>query len=662
MALGDLVASLSADPGAPSLDAIKQRQLFAQQLMQEGSSTAPIKSPWQGAANLAKAIIGGYQSGQAERDQSDWTKAGSAAFAKALAPQASVAAPTNAGTATASTDAPDPSATEAYIRQRAPSFGIDPDKAVAVAKSEGLNAYAGDSGSSFGPFQLHYGGVAQGGNSVAGLGDDFTKATGLDARDPKTLNAQIDFALAHASQNGWGAFHGAGKSGIGEWDGIGKQPSVQVAGNSNAVPTASVGPITVPGYDGKFTRDQANDAEGVPSQAEWDAAAKAAGTGAVAASAPPQAAAAAPVAPKPAVDPQGARLLAAMADPHITPAQRQVLGLMYTNIKNQEQFGAPYKDQFGNVVQRNAQTGKIEVLNKAADGKELGPKVVGAQGALVDATGKELYKNKGSSDSATPDLVDSLATRAIAGDTTWKTGLARVPGLIQKVEEEVAQRGKKSTEGNNAGTILQNRANQVGRVQEQRTLGSATANNTLYGNAAASTIDTAIQASRDVPRSSWLPVNKILQGGEKAMSDPKLGAFVAATNTLVNDYAKATTPVGTPTDSQRHHAEDMLNTAQSPEVYEAVANMMRREIANTHGAIDLTKEQLRSGQPAHFPASNLPPAGPTVPGSQSQGVWDTIKGAFGGGKPAAPQSKAEFDAMPSGTHFIAPDGSHRIKP
>jgi Phage tail lysozyme len=37
------------------------------------------------------------------------------------------------------------------------------------------------------------------------------------------------------------------------------------------------GGISVPGYDGQFTRDQANDADGVPSQAEWDTAQKSAG-------------------------------------------------------------------------------------------------------------------------------------------------------------------------------------------------------------------------------------------------------------------------------------------------------------------------------------------------------------------------------------------------
>lgn len=96
---------------------------------------------------------------------------------------------------------------EAYIRQQATAMGIDPSVAVQVAKSEGLFGYTGDRGSSFGPFQLHYGGIAPG-MMQSGLGDVFTKQTGLDARDPSTWQAQIRFALEYAKTHGWGAWHG----------------------------------------------------------------------------------------------------------------------------------------------------------------------------------------------------------------------------------------------------------------------------------------------------------------------------------------------------------------------------------------------------------------------------------------------------------------------
>jgi hypothetical protein len=123
-----------------------------------------------------------------------------------------------------------------YIVQSARTRGIDPNIALQVAKSEGLNKYVGDDGSSFGPYQLHYGGIAKGGNSVPGMGDDFTKATGRDARDPQTVKPQIDFALDRVKTGGWSPFHG--------WKGdpmagIGQGAPVQVADASGAIPQSA---------------------------------------------------------------------------------------------------------------------------------------------------------------------------------------------------------------------------------------------------------------------------------------------------------------------------------------------------------------------------------------------------------------------------------------
>jgi TP901 family phage tail tape measure protein len=110
------------------------------------------------------------------------------------------------------------------IREAAIRHGIDPDVALRVAMSEGgtsEGARPGDKGSSFGPFQLHYGGVATGGNAVSGLGDTFTAQTGLDARNPANVAAAVDFAMAQAAQSGWGGWHGAPLAGVTPWMGIG---------------------------------------------------------------------------------------------------------------------------------------------------------------------------------------------------------------------------------------------------------------------------------------------------------------------------------------------------------------------------------------------------------------------------------------------------------
>jgi hypothetical protein len=107
--------------------------------------------------------------------------------------------------------------------------GVDPDTAVAVAKSEGLSNPTGDGGTSHGAFQLHTGG---------GLGDTFQKETGLDPRDPKNERAMIDWSLKNANKTGWGPYHGAARTGIGARAGLGGAPG---AGHSDPGPMRADG-------------------------------------------------------------------------------------------------------------------------------------------------------------------------------------------------------------------------------------------------------------------------------------------------------------------------------------------------------------------------------------------------------------------------------------
>lgn len=102
------------------------------------------------------------------------------------------------------------------IRAEALARGIDPNVAILVAEKEGLYAKpeegyqsfvkkAGKREESFGPYQLYTGG---------GLGNEFQKVTGLDPRDPKTVPAQVEFALDKAAAGGWGPWSGSRAAGL----------------------------------------------------------------------------------------------------------------------------------------------------------------------------------------------------------------------------------------------------------------------------------------------------------------------------------------------------------------------------------------------------------------------------------------------------------------
>lgn len=109
-----------------------------------------------------------------------------------------------------------------YIRRSAMARGIDPNVAIAVAESEGLNADPAEAWQStivsngvrepsYGPYQLYMGG---------GLGNRFVSDTGLDPRDPSTAYEQIDYALDAAKEQGWTPWYGAEAAGISPREGI----------------------------------------------------------------------------------------------------------------------------------------------------------------------------------------------------------------------------------------------------------------------------------------------------------------------------------------------------------------------------------------------------------------------------------------------------------
>lgn len=115
---------------------------------------------------------------------------------------------------------------EAFIRSEAERRGINGDAAVAVANSEGsASDYARrgtfPTGSSWWPFQLHYGGAGyEYLGTAAGMGNTFTAKTGWQPGEVAAWRDSIRYALDHARLYGWGAWYGAAAIGIVGYHGI----------------------------------------------------------------------------------------------------------------------------------------------------------------------------------------------------------------------------------------------------------------------------------------------------------------------------------------------------------------------------------------------------------------------------------------------------------
>ena len=113
-----------------------------------------------------------------------------------------------------------------YITQGALRRGLDPNMALHTVRTEGGTSGfdIGDSGTSFGPFQLHVAGTAPG-TTASGLGDSFRRETGLDPSNPANVYHTIDYALDYAKAHGGFSpdiWHGL-RTGSQEGVGVGEQ-------------------------------------------------------------------------------------------------------------------------------------------------------------------------------------------------------------------------------------------------------------------------------------------------------------------------------------------------------------------------------------------------------------------------------------------------------
>lgn len=224
-----------------------------------------------------------------------------------------------------------------------------------------------------------------------------------------------------------------------------------------------------------------------------------------------------------------------------------------------------------------------------------------------------------------PDDLKFLAQQARAGDTSVYQNLGRgAQGAknIIALRREVMRQSQEA--GETGADVAAANAGFQGEKAAARTAGTKAANVDLAVSEAQKTFPIVREASAALPRTQFPGVNRALQAAQTGTGDPKVVALGTALNTAVNAYARAISPSGTPTVTDKEHARELLNTASTPEQLDAVLKVMEKEMAAARQA----PKEVKAAQRERISGRGTEAPGTPVVGHEEGGY------RFKGGDPS----------------------------
>jgi hypothetical protein len=288
----------------------------------------------------------------------------------------------------------------------------------------------------------------------------------------------------------------------------------------------------------------------------------------------------------------------------------QVFGQNWQNVP----FTAENQDRLGAAIWNDAKNGDLhdvwtsmphnapgqyanipweQIRGKIAQGESGG---VGKTGGGIIPGGK--LDKKATLD---PQSLSMMADQYLTGDKSVMQNLGRgnqgaenIVLLRREIYRQAQERGMSGKE------IAATMADYAGLTAGSRTVGQKTANIQMAAEEAGNVIPLARAASDALPRNSFVPFAKAENMIRSGTNNPALAKFVTANNAVINTYARAISPTGTPTVSDKEHARTMIGTAQNKQAYNAVLSQMEQEIAAARAAPQTVRANMRaqiSGKP-----------------------------------------------------------------
>jgi hypothetical protein len=215
------------------------------------------------------------------------------------------------------------------------------------------------------------------------------------------------------------------------------------------------------------------------------------------------------------------------------------------------------------------------------------------------------------------ESVDQLADQLNAGDTSVLTNLGRGQQAAVDIRRIRQRAAEKNIEAGFSGKeqALKN-AEYGGMKAGQRTLGNQEAKMTT----ASTELDGAIQQARGVieklPRTSFLPFNRLAQGYSTNTLNPDQAELYTRAQAIKNAYAAVMgRGASITTVNAQQHADELLNTAADPATFNRVLATMQQEADMAVNSPEKARAlyRRRFGDSAIAPPATAP-AAPTAPG------------------------------------------------
>lgn len=249
----------------------------------------------------------------------------------------------------------------------------------------------------------------------------------------------------------------------------------------------------------------------------------------------------------------------------------------------------------------------------------------------------------GTTPTITPETAKRLAKMVVAGNHAAITELGYGQAgtanrtLVENTITELANdpANKITPEQLNAAMAMLK-----GRITEAQTTGRRAGQLNIAASAAMDMADLVHEKSLSVPRTSFMPINRILATAREELGDPNIVALQGSINTFINAYARAISPTGVATVSDKDHARAILSVAQSQDQLDAQLEVLRQELQIEHKAVGKSFDALqneigdgaRSSKPTPMtlpkePKDLLPGEYYTIPG-HGAGYWNPKTQSF----------------------------------